>query len=277
MNRHKLTADQLDRLRQVRCWLLDMDGTISLGEEPLSGALQFFSSLKGREYIFLTNNSSHSAEHYVRRLQKMGIQATRREVMTSTDALAELLHRVGPQERPARAYAVGTPGFTVDLRSAGIEIITEREKLIDFVLLGFDTTLTYEKLDIACDYIRRGVPYYAANPDRVCPLADGHVLPDCGALIAFMQTCTGQPPRRVIGKPDPAMAEMVMASRGYHPAELAMVGDRLYTDIAFARHAGILGIAVLSGETSLAEIAASEIKPDLVFLDVGELALFMNP
>jgi len=277
MNGSQLSADQLERLSQIRCWLLDMDGTISLGEEALPGALPFFAALQGREYIFLTNNSSHSADHYVRRLQKMGIQATRREVMTSTDALAALLHQIGPQDRPVRIYVVGTPGFVADLRSAGFAIITEREQSIDYVLLGFDTTLTYEKLDIACDYIRRGTPYYAANPDRVCPLADGRVLPDCGALIAFMETCTGRPPCRIIGKPDPAMAEMVMASRGYQPAELAMVGDRLYTDIAFARHAGILGIAVLSGETSLAEITASQTKPDLIFQDVGELARIINP
>lgn len=260
------------RLRQVRCWLLDMDGTISLGEEALPGAAAFFASLAGRAYIFLTNNSSHSADHYVQRLNRMGIPATRREVITSTDAMAAMIRKIGPQDRQARAYAVGTPGFVADLTAAGLDIVNEREKTIDFVLLGFDTTLTYDKLDIACDYIRRGVPYYAANPDRVCPLADGRVLPDCGALIAFMQTCTGRPPVRVIGKPDPAMAEMVMATRGFAPEDLAMVGDRLYTDIEFARRAGILGIAVLSGETTLEEIESGEIKPDLVFADIGKLA-----
>ena len=272
MSTRGLTPEQIERLRKIRCWLLDMDGTVSLGEEALPGADSFFKSLNGSDYIFLTNNSSHSAEHYVRRLGNMGIRATRREVITSTDALAAFLLRTTPDKRRVRAYAVGTPGFAADLTAAGFELVSDREQDIDFVLLGFDTTLTYEKLDIACDYIRRGVPYYAANPDRVCPLADGRVLPDCGALTAFMETCTSQAPRRVIGKPDPAMAEMVMASRGYLPADLAMVGDRLYTDIEFARRAGILGIAVLSGETSPREIEASETKPDLIFRDIGELA-----
>ncbi len=269
------TPAQLERLRGTRCWLLDMDGTISLGEQALPGTAEFFVKIAHRDYIFLTNNSSHSAEHYIRRLNHMGIPSERRHVLTSTDALAAELHRIGPADRPVAVYPVGTPDFEADLAATGVQLSHERGAAVDFVVLGFDTTLTYEKLDIACNTIRRGTPWLAANPDRVCPLADGKVLPDCGALIAFMETCTGQPPRRVIGKPDPAMAQMVMADRGYRAEDLAMVGDRLYTDIAFANNAGILSIAVLSGETTLAEIAASAVKPDFVFADIGELARWL--
>ncbi|HBP38968.1 MAG TPA: HAD family hydrolase [Clostridiales bacterium] len=260
------------RLHAIRCWLLDMDGTVTLGEEILPGATEFFRKIAGSDYIFLTNNSSHSADHYVRRLNRLGIAVSRRQVLTSTDALALFLKTIGPQDRPVAAYPVGTPEFEQDLADAGIRLVSERGREIDFVVLGFDTSLVYAKLDIACDYIRNGRPYLAANPDLVCPLAGGKVLPDCGALIAFMAACTGRQPLRVIGKPDPAMAQMVLQDRGYRPEDLAMIGDRLYTDIDFARQAGILGIAVLSGETSREEIAAGNIRPDFIFRDIGELA-----
>ena len=263
-----------DLLRQVRCWLLDMDGTVTLGEEALPGAGLFFSVLdkKKTDYIFLTNNSSHDADHYVRRLKRIGIRTDRSQVLTSTDALALYLGTISSTSRAPVLYPVGTPGFEHDLQAAGMILEKNRGRMIDFVVLGFDTTLVYEKLDIACDYIRGGIPYLAANPDRVCPLANGKVLPDCGALIAFMQTCTGHDPVRVIGKPDPAMIEMVIKSRGFQRHELAMVGDRIYTDLASARNAGILGIAVLSGETTSDEIDASDVTPDFIFQDIGELA-----
>lgn len=268
----ELPPPDLARLRAVRCWLLDMDGTVTLGEEALPGAAAFFARMTDYAYIFLTNNSSHSADHYIRRLNRLGIPTDRRQVLTSTDALALYLKTIGPANRPVRVYPVGTPDFEHDLTAAGIELVQAREQAIDFVVLGFDTSLVYAKLDAACDYIRSGVPYLAANPDRVCPLANGKVLPDCGALIAFMATCTGISPLRVIGKPDPAMAEMVLADRGYRREELAMVGDRLYTDLAFAQQAGILGVAVLSGETTLAEIAAGDVRPDYIFEGIGDLA-----
>ena len=265
-------------LRRVRCWLLDMDGTVTLGEEALPGAAPFFNALERRqtEYIFLTNNSSHDADHYVRRLNRIGILTGREQVLTSTDALALYLKTIGPADRAPILYPVGTPGFEHDLRNAGMILEKRRSQPVDFVVLGFDTTLVYEKLDIACDYIRSGIPYLAANPDRVCPLAGGKVLPDCGALIAFMQTCTGRDPMKVIGKPDPAMIDMVIQSRGYRQDELAMVGDRIYTDIASAGNAGILGIAVLSGEATLEEIEASDVTPDFIFMDIGELAVQLN-
>lgn len=261
-------------LRTVRCWLLDMDGTVTLGEEALPGAAPFFKTIGRRQtdYIFLTNNSSHDAGHYVSRLNRIGIRASRDQVLTSTDALALYLSSIAPAGRVPVLYPVGTPGFERDLQAAGMILEKRRDQAVDFVVLGFDTTLVYEKLDIACDYIRSGIPYLAANPDRVCPLAGGKVLPDCGALIAFMQTCTGKDPIRVIGKPDPAMIEMVIRSRGYARDELAMVGDRIYTDIASAGNAGILGVAVLSGEATLEEIEASDVTPDFIFADIGELA-----
>lgn len=261
---------QISRLRDIRCFLLDMDGTVTLGEESLPGASSFFESIRGREAIFVTNNSSHSRTHYLNRLKKIGIPPEAQQVMTSTDAL--ILYLKKEYEEPVTVFPVGTPGFEADLKAFGIQMEKRRDQPIDAVVLAFDTTLVYEKLVIACDYIRKGKPYLATNPDRVCPLANGRVLPDCGALIAYMETCTDRSPLRVMGKPETTLIEMVLESRCYQRHELAMVGDRLYTDIKAAHNAGILSIAVLSGETTREEIESSSIKPDLIFQDIGELA-----
>ena len=133
-----------------------------------------------------------------------------------------------------------------------------------------------KKLDAACGYIRQGIPYFATNPDKVCPLAEGKVLPDCGATLAYMEVCTGKLPVRVIGKPDRTMAQMVMETYGYSPDELAMVGDRIYTDLAFAKNAGILGIAVLTGEATFREIYESGVEPDFVFNEISDIAEYLS-
>jgi HAD superfamily hydrolase (TIGR01450 family) len=259
------------RLARIKCWLLDMDGTVTLGEEALPGAQPFFKSIENQRYIFLTNNSSHSKSHYLNRLTRIGIPVTSDQVLTSTDALALYLRHKKP-DASTKTYPVGTPGFEHDLEQGGIKLVKKRGESIDYVVLGFDTSLVYEKLDIACDYIRRGVPYLATNPDRVCPLAGGRVLPDCGALIAFMKTCTEHEPEQVIGKPETTMIEMVLDTFGFEREDCAMVGDRIYTDLATASRAEILSVAVLSGEATREAIEQSDIHPDFIFQDIGELA-----
>jgi HAD superfamily hydrolase (TIGR01450 family) len=271
---HRLNKSQLQRLSEIRCWLLDMDGTVTLGEEALPGADRFFQCLRlaGAGHIFLTNNSSHSAGHYLERLARIGLPASRSQILTSTDALAFYLKTIGQSGQPVRVYPVGTPEFVDDLTQAGIGTVSGRRRVIDFVVLAFDTSLVYEKLDIACDYILHGTPYLATNPDRVCPMPGDQVLPDCGALIAFMETCTGKPPLKVIGKPGPLMAEMILAEHHWKREELAMVGDRIYTDLAFAQNAGILSVAVLTGEASREQIEESGVQPDFIFPGIGDLA-----
>ncbi len=262
-------------LAEVRCWLLDMDGTISLGEKMIPGAEKFFDAVtgSGRKYIFLTNNSSHSASHYLTRLRNMGIAAGRDEILISTDAL--ILHLFREFKRAVRVFCVGTADFEKELKDKGIIIETNMGKEIDAVLVGFDTSLTYSKLNIACDYIRSGVPWYAANPDKVCPLEGGKVLPDCGSIIAFLETCTGTKPVRVIGKPETAMADMIIDKYGFERSELAIVGDRIYTDLAAAANSGIRSIAVLTGEACIEDILSGGIVPDYVFDNIGDLAGYL--
>lgn len=263
-------------LQNIKCWLLDMDGTVSIGEDLLPGADLFFAALTGQRFIFLTNNSSHSVSHYVQRLNRIGIPVSRENVLTSTDALILYLKSLYGNDRTVSVFPVGTPDFEDELSESGIRIVKEKGRPVDAVLVAFDTTLNYEKLDGACDHIRRGVPYFATNPDKVCPLAEGRVLPDCGATLAYLETCTGKLPVKVIGKPDGAMAKMVLDKYGYRLDELAMVGDRTYTDLAFARNAGILGVAVLTGEATLEEIYDSKIDPEFVFERIGDLAEFLD-
>lgn len=259
------------KLKSIKCWLLDMDGTVSMGEELIPEADLFFKALTDQKFIFVTNNSSHSASHYVNRMNRIGIPTKRENVLTSTDALILYLKKHILVNSPIKVFPVGTPDFEAELDDAGIEIIKKKDELIDAVLLAFDTTLTYEKLDIACDYIRKGILYYVANPDKVCPLDDGRVLPDCGAILAFMETCTGVAPAKIIGKPDTAMAQMVLSAYGYEPEDLAMVGDRIYTDIAFAKNSRIMSVAVLTGEASLNEICESNIEPEFVFDKISDI------
>ncbi len=259
------------RLRQIKCWLLDMDGTVTLGEELLPEAERFFRALPpGSRYLFLTNNPSHSAEHYVRRMNRAGIPTARENVLTSTDAM--ILYLKDRFQKAPAVYSVGTPEFEAELAAAGFILTKERERAIDAVVLAFDTTLTYEKCDVACDYIRRGIPYFATNPDTVCPAPGGRMMPDCGALIAFVKTATGTAPEKVIGKPDSTMALMAQAAYGCGAEETAMAGDRIYTDLAFAKNAGILSVAVLSGEATLPEIRESGIEPDFIFDCLGDAA-----
>ena len=258
------------RLGQVRCWLLDMDGTVSLEDDALPGSKNFFETIKNQEFIFLTNNSSRHADYYVQRMQKLGFNVGRRQMLTSVDALIIYLRE--KISSSGSLYAVGTPDFELSLKEAGFNLVDKKAQPVDYVVVGFDTTLTYQKIDTACDYIRSGVPWAGANPDLVCPLANDKVLPDCGSIIAMLEACTSIKPQIVIGKPETAMVDMVLKDRGFARNELAMVGDRLYTDLEIARRADILGIAVLSGETSLDEINESTQKPDIIIKDIGQLA-----
>ena len=146
------------RLAQVRCWLLDMDGTITLGEEALPGAAPFFAALGQTPYVFLTNNSSHSKEHYLARLARLGIKAGPDQVLTSTDALAMYLKTLKPAGEEITIYPVGTPGFEQDMQNAGIRLEKRRGQPVDYVIMAFNTSLVYEKHDLACDHIKEGVP-----------------------------------------------------------------------------------------------------------------------
>lgn len=256
-------------LAQKRLFLLDMDGTIYLDHALFPGTLPFLARVRemGGRYLFLTNNSSRSVQAYVDKLSAMGVAASPEDFLTSTDALIAHL-RARPPYR--LCYAFGTASFRAQLRQADIPVTDRLRDEVDCLLAGFDTELTFQKLEDACILLGRGVDFYATNPDWVCPTWYGSV-PDCGSVCEMLYRATGRRPE-VIGKPQPAMALLAMARTGFPPEQALMVGDRLYTDIACGANAGIDTAFVLSGEGTLADLADSPVAPTWVFDDVGALA-----
>ncbi|MGZ9164312.1 MAG: HAD-IIA family hydrolase [Anaerolineales bacterium] len=260
-----------DSLAQVRCFLLDMDGTFYLGEQLLEGALQFIDLLnqQGRDFLFLTNNSSKNSQQYVEKLARLGLPVSRDKIMTSGEATAMHIRR---QKPGARVYVVGTHALENEFRARGFVLTGERP---DFAVLGFDTTLTYDKMWRLCDLVRAGVPYIATHPDFNCPTETGF-MPDIGAMIAFVKASTGREPDLIVGKPNALFAEHAAERTGIPVSAMCMIGDRLYTDIALGAMAGIPTILVLSGETRAPEIAGSPYQPTYVFQDIQELAEYLK-
>lgn len=258
------------KLNEIACFLLDMDGTVYLGSKMLPGSLDFLRKLKsaGCDVLFLTNNSSRSTNYYAEKLSKLGWPAKPEDILTAGVATAAYINSQKPQ---ARVYLVGTPDLAEEFKRWGITL-TETDP--DYVVLGFDTTLTYQKLQTACRLINEGITYIATHPDINCPTETGYI-PDCGAMMALIRESTGKMPK-IIGKPNREIIEAVFSRKQYDPAQMAMVGDRLYTDIATAHNAGIIGILVLSGETKREDLAQSPIQPDLVFAGLGEMAQYLG-
>ena len=255
-------------LTEKRLFLLDMDGTIYLDETLFPGTVPFLRSVRqgGGRYLFLTNNSSKSVDAYVAKLDRLGIEAAREDFLTSVDALIADLAGRPPYQL---CYAFGTRSFQSQLREAGLPITDRPEDGVDCLLIGFDTELTFQKLEDACILLNRGVDYIATNPDWVCPTRFGSV-PDCGSVCEMLRRATGRTPR-VIGKPQPAMALLALERTGFAPDQALMVGDRLYTDIAAGVNAGIDTAFVLSGEGTLEDLEAGEVNPAWVFDDISAL------
>ena len=248
------------KLSDVRCFLLDMDGTFYLGDRIIEGSLEFIGKVleTGRDYLFMTNNSSHNAEFYVKRLEHMGLKTDRRHVLTSGEATCEKLNALYPGKR---AYVLGNEFLLEEFREAGISVDFEHPEI---AVIGFDTTLTYKKLWDICDLVRSGAPYIATHPDFNCPTETGF-MPDIGAIIAFIEASTGRRPDLVVGKPNTGIVDAVTRRTGLRVDQLAMVGDRLYTDIETGLRSGMLSILVMCGETTEAMLAASHTVPDLKF------------
>jgi HAD superfamily hydrolase (TIGR01457 family) len=256
----------MTKLSRVRGFVLDMDGTVFLGGRLLPGAQEFMDLLQSRDipFLFLTNNSSHHRRQYAEKLNRLGLAVHEEQIFTSGEAAAIYLQRIRPG---ARIYLVGTPALEDEFRAHGFTLTGADP---DFAVLGFDTTLTYDKLWKLCDLVRAGLPYYATHPDINCPLETG-CMPDIGAMIAFVEASTGRRPDVVIGKPNPPVVAALVERMGLPPSALCMVGDRLYTDIALGR-AGLTTVLVLSGETRIEDLPGSPFQPDYVMPDLAGLA-----
>lgn len=253
----------------MELFLFDMDGTLYLGDRLYAFTPELLETIKksGKKYLFMTNNSSKSVEDYVKKLGKMGIEATREDFMTSSQATAFYLHK---HHEGQRLYVCGTQSLKQELRQEGFAV-TEKVEDTDCIVMGFDTELTFQKLhDVSYLLLtRKEIPYIATNPDLVCPTEFGSV-PDCGSVCAAIKNATGREPV-VIGKPSPLMPQLAMEKLGISREKTCVVGDRIYTDIKSGLNAGVTGILVLSGETTEAILAESPEKPHLVLPDAGHI------
>lgn len=257
-------------LKNIRCFLLDMDGTFYLGEKLLPGAREFLELLdrRGIPYLFLTNNSSRTRREYAEKIRRLGVPIEEDRIFTSGEATAITLAR---QKPGARLYVVGTPALEREFQEHGF-YLTGKDP--DFAVLGFDTTLTYEKIWKLCDLVSAGIPYIATHPDINCPTETGF-MPDIGAMMAMIAASTGKHPDLIIGKPNAPIVE-ALAEKKHLPIEaLCMIGDRLYTDIALGK-TGLSTVLVLSGETHAEDLPGSPFQPDWVMQDLADLTAAMQ-
>jgi HAD superfamily hydrolase (TIGR01457 family) len=257
-------------LRHVKLFLLDLDGTFYLGPHLFPWSLSFMAAIKqhNRQHLFLTNNSSASRQYYAEKITKMGFATTPDDIFSSTTATITYLHKHAPD---AKLFVLGTPAMEEELRAAGLTLVHDQP---DIVLLGFDKTLTYDKLERACYWIRAGKQYIATHPDINCPTEYGPI-PDAGAMIALIAASTERQPDVIIGKPNPPIIEALFERYPYRREEVAMIGDRLYTDIQTGLNAGIVSILVLSGETTREMYDTWGKQADFVFNHIGEIVPYL--
>lgn len=256
-------------LENKKLFLLDMDGTIYLGDNLFDGTIDFLNCVKkmGGRYVFLTNNSSKSVDKYVEKLDKLGICSDKEDFLTSTDATIMYLKK----KNYKKIYAFGTNSFRKQLSDADLPITAELSDDIDCLCMGFDTELTFKKLEDACIILKGDADYVATNPDWVCPTSFGYV-PDCGSVAEMIYNATKKRPK-FIGKPEPEMVNAALKKFGYKKEDAVIIGDRLYTDIACGVNAGIDSVFVLSGEGTREDIQKYSIIPGFIYENIKQIYL----
>lgn len=253
-------------IKNIQLFLFDMDGTLYLGDKLFDFTKELLDKIRksGADYLFMTNNSSKSVSAYIEKLDRLGIKAVKEDFITSSQATAYYLKKHHPN---ARLYVCGTQSLKDELKENGFTV-TENLDEVDAVIMGFDTELTFKKLEDICKLLlSRDLPYIATNPDYVCPTKFGSVS-DCGSVCDMIYNATQKRPI-VIGKPQALMPQLAMEIKGVSKEHIAVVGDRIYTDIKSGINAGCVSILVMSGETTKEIFEASHDKPDLV-LESGE-------
>jgi len=254
-----------DILKQVKCFVLDMDGTFYLGGKLYVGSLDFLECLKKyrKDFYFFTNNSSKNVKYYIEKLKKMGCKIKGDKVLISNQVIIQYIKK---HMSDKKVYLLGTDYLKADFVNADIEIVEDDPGL---VIVGFDTTLEYKRLSKACDFIRNNIPVFAVNPDFNCPTETGFI-PDCGSICALITASTGVIPV-FFGKPSHYSLQYILDYTKLKDFEIAYIGDRLYTDIAMGNNNKMITILVLTGETKKEDLINSTIKPNLVFESLKEI------
>ena len=264
------TNPNTDILNDKKLFIFDMDGTIYLGGNPFDFAIKYIKNLRanGKKVLFFTNNASHTTPFYMQKLSRLGFEPSEDEIMTSGDVTYEFLKR---KRAGKSVYLVATDELCEEYKEKGINLLCGDEEKADIVITSFDTSLTYEKLNSACRFVRNGAEYLSTHPDFNCPTENGFI-PDSGAIAALVTASTGKTPT-YFGKPYKETIEMIGEATGYKNEEMCIFGDRLYTDIALGKKFGVTAVLVLSGETQPADVeaAAEADKPDFVFDSLADV------
>lgn len=262
----------LQACAKIKHVALDMDGTIYLGSTLFPYTQAFLQTLRdnGISYSFLTNNPTKSSNDYLLKLQKLGIHATEEQMYTSSIATIDYIRMQCPEAK--RIFTLGTPSMQAEFKKAGFEITSDSANDVpDILVVAFDTTLEYSRLCRAAWWASKtDIPYIATNPDWVCPTDQPTILVDCGSLCKAIEGATKRQPDIIIGKPNPNMLYCIRDKYNLKDDEIAMVGDRIYTDVATAQNAGSFGVLVLSGETTLEVSLTYDRQPDLTALSIKE-------
>lgn len=268
---NNISSELIERLKRIKHVALDMDGTIYNGSTLFPYTTGFLQSLKnaGIGYSFLTNNPSKNTNDYLKHLENMGIAAERSEMYTSALATIDYLKKEHPNVK--RLFILGTPSMVAEFEANGfISTADDANDVPDAVIVGFDMTLTYGRLCRAAWWVSQKLLYVATNPDWVCPTDKPVILVDCGSICACIEGATKRNPDVVIGKPDPRMLDGILHRYHLDPSEIAMVGDRLYTDVKMALNANALGVLVLSGEATIEDTYQSDVKADVIADNVSK-------
>lgn len=250
-------------LSLVKCFLLDLDGTVYLSGRPVFGAADAIERMRGQgRVLFITNNSSVSADDYFVKLNNMKIKAAQDEIVTSGTVTIDYLKK---NHGGKRVYLLGTPSLKDEFKAAGIKLDSRNPQI---VVLGFDKTLTYKKLERAVKFLRGGAFFVATHPDFTCPTDKGGI-PDVGSFLALIKAAAGREPDIVCGKPFDVYAEYVKKITGCAATDIAVFGDRLSTDMRFAKENGFKAVLVLTGEATCTDAEGSPYKPDLVLESIA--------
>jgi len=251
-----------------RGFIFDLDGTVYLSDALIPGADRVIRLLRegGRKVVFLSNKPIQTREDYASKLTRLGIPTQPDEVINSTFVMTNYLKKVAPG---AKLFVVGEIPFVEELRRAGFTI-TEEPKEIQYVVVAFDRTFDYHKLDVAFQAIKLGAHFVATNPDRTCPVEGGEI-PDCAGMIAAIEAVTAQKVELIVGKPSPMIIEAALEVMGLKPDDCILIGDRLETDIKMGKESGIATGIVLTGVTDEKTLKESAIYPDFIFQSIADL------
>jgi phosphoglycolate/pyridoxal phosphate phosphatase family enzyme len=250
-----------------RGWLVDLDGTVYLGEQLIPGAAEAIAALRaaGRRVAFLSNKPLQTRGDYAQKLTRLGIPARPDDVVNSSLVLARHLRDLDPG---APVFVIGEAPMLAEMRAHGFEVRPDAR--VRWVVIAFDRTFTYAKLDTALQAVTGGARLIATNPDRTCPVEGGEI-PDCAGMIAAVEAVTGKTVDIVVGKPSPIILEVALAAIEVAAAEAVIVGDRLETDIAMGKQRGVRTMLVLTGVTRAEDPRIASAAPDHVLRSIGEL------